>query len=77
MNHERRQRIAEALIVEFERQGEAHGRGAGPRLYEPRGPIDIEALAEAIDRLLEGGGVPGQPPVEGPTPDELNASNDG
>ncbi len=58
----RRQAIATALAAEIERQAQA---GASR--------IDVDALAEAVDRALD----PVPPISEGKRPDELNATNDG
>jgi len=58
----RRQAIVTALAAELERQAQA---GASR--------IDVEALAEAVDKALD----PVPPVSEGRRPSELNATNDG
>lgn len=65
MNANRRQLILEVLSTELDRQ--SPGREGGP--------IDLMALAHAIDAALDGSGdAIGD---EGRTPQELNAENDG
>lgn len=65
MNANRTQLILEVLSAELDRQL--------PR--REGGPIDLMALARAIDAALDGSG----PAIgdEGRTPQELNAENDG
>jgi len=58
----RRQAITSAIAAELERQA----RDGAPR-------VDVEALAEAVDRALE----PEPPVSEGKRPEDLNADNDG
>jgi hypothetical protein len=57
----RRQAIATALSAELERQAQS---GASR--------VDVDALAEAVDRALD----PVPPEGEGKRPSELNATND-
>lgn len=58
----RRQAIMTAITAELERQA----KDGAPR-------VDVEALAEAVDRALE----PVAPVSEGKRPEDLNADNDG
>jgi hypothetical protein len=58
----RRQAIATALAAEIERQAQ-----------EGASRIDVDALAEAVDKALD----PVPPVSEGKRPSELNATNDG
>lgn len=63
---ERKQTILDALRLELARQGQGRAE-----------PLDLVALAVAIDHALGGDGVmPGEPVDDGKSPDELNAAND-
>ncbi len=62
MTHTRRDLIAATIRAELREQ-------AGT-------PLDIEALATAIDRALPPGAPAVEPEDDGMTPGELNASND-
>lgn len=61
-NFERRARIAAAIGRELDRQA-----------HQSSSRIDIEALAMAIEAVLD---MP-VPPAEGEHPQDLNATNDG
>lgn len=83
MHSERHARIASAIVAELDRQS-LEGKEDAPSTseltshakYAVDGIIDIEALATAIDAAVYGGAVGGVS-QEGPTPDQLNSSNDG
>lgn len=63
MSQERKQRILDALTVELQRQG-------------PPGPLDLDALAGAVDAALGPDALAPLPINEGRHPDELNSAND-
>ena len=79
MHSERQKHIADAIIAEFDRQSVElrEEMVTSHKRYAVDGILDLDALAIAIDSALHGGPTPGNVPKEGPTPEELNSSNDG